>query len=104
MNVAAATMVSIADISQFKKFVFSTLFFDKKQYTRLYIVTTLCTRVMRDKPSIVNTNNLKICRVSIYDSKKYINGRTQIYDRGCARAIPDHVMKVTDRESAKISN
>ena len=27
-----------------------------------------------------------------------------IYDRGCARAIPDHVMKVTDRESAKISN
>ena len=27
-----------------------------------------------------------------------------IYDRGCARAIPDHVIKVTDRESAKISN
>ena len=25
-----------------------------------------------------------------------------IYDRGCARAIPDHVMKISERESAKI--
>ena len=26
-----------------------------------------------------------------------------IYDRGCARTIADHVMKVTDRKSAKIN-
>ena len=44
-----------------------------------------------------------------YDRVLAINGEhngsewsNSIYDRGCARAIPDHVMKVTDRESAKI--
>ena len=38
----------------------------------------------------------------IEDSRNHWSN--SIYDRGCARAIPDHVMKVTDQESAKISN
>ena len=33
-----------------------------------------------------------------------VNWSNSIYDRGCVRAISDHVMKVTDRESAKIPN
>ena len=46
---------------------------------------------------------LSYCLVSsLYNRSERLSN--SIYDRGCARTIPDHVMKVTDRESAQISN